>query len=66
MPVAHGPSAKQFNNTKLSSPKVERAEYWIRRRVAVRSALPRTQLLAVPLDPDDSSITAPRSGSRPP
>src|SRR5271165_4001544 len=66
IPVAHGPSAKALSSTKLSSPKVERAEYWINRRVAIRSPPPRTQLVAVPLEPDDSSITAPRSGSRPP
>jgi hypothetical protein len=51
---------------KLSSPNVARAEYCISRRAAARSSTPRTQLLAVPLDPDDSSMTAPRVGSFPP
>src|SRR3954471_6080006 len=64
IPVAHGPSAKQLRRMKPSSPSVARVEYWIRRRVAARSVAPRTQLVAVPLEPEDSSITASRSGRR--
>src|SRR5258706_10395555 len=66
IPVAHGPSAKQLSRMNPSSPSVARVEYWIKRRVAARSVAPRTQFVAVPLEPDDSSITASRIGRRPP
>jgi hypothetical protein len=50
----------------FSAPSWPRAENWIKRAVEARSTSPRTQFVGAPVDPEDSSITAPNRGIAPP
>lgn len=66
IPVAHGPSANAFTSTNVRGPSVPRARNWVSLRVEARSTAPRTQFVGVPVEPEDSSITTPCGGMRPP
>ena len=67
IPVAHAPREKALmTNTGRSSLAWRRKPTRRTSRDARRSTGPRTQLVGVPVEPEDSSTTTPRRGSRPP
>src|ERR671918_7338 len=67
MPVAQAPREKALitNGGRSRSSAVRANPTWSSSRVARRSDGPRTQLVGVPDEPDDSSTTTPRRGRRP-
>ena len=67
MPVAQGPSAKALTkNSGFLWSTTMRSESCMTRASACRSSGPRTQLVGLPVEPDDWSMTAPRKGILPP